>query len=775
MLGSGPRGSGFDSRVPDYLVPVAKRIEQPPPKRPMKVRFLPGTPPVYLCYHYPIMENRVILELRNPRDSEETPEAAAQFFAALPYLKSTLWQRLAGTPTPITLEIATINQITYFLIIMPKNVQSYIESQLTASYPKIIISPIRDYIPPQEQLKHPSFGQLVLSAASYFPLKTYKEFQDVDPLATVLGTMAKAQPDDFMLVQYLISPAPSNWQTKGVSATERGMPVIGGEPGETKPHPQKDLIDKKISETAFRTGIKIITDAETKTRAGQLLKNLTGSFGSFTVGEGNSLSLKTPVLRKKQFLNSILSRSLRHTAKGNYLNISELATLYHLPNKTLSKIRNLAWGATLLGEPPENLPISTNLTDAEKREINFLARTEFKNRMQIFGIKRPDRRRHIYIIGKTGTGKSTLIANQVIADMRNDEGLAVIDPHGDLSEILLDYIPSKRINDVVYFDPSDSKRVVRINPLEVIDPKHAELVASGIVAIFHKLYYYSWGPRLEYILRNSLLTLVQKPNSTLLDIPRILTDDRFRQSVVDKMPEDVLKTFWIKEFNQMNPRLRSEAISPILNKVGQFITSPTIHGVISSPQSSINIENIMNNGKILIANLSQGKLGEDNATLLGAMLITRLQLAAMNRINIPESERRDFYLYVDEFQNFATTSFIKILSEARKYRLDLILANQYMAQLHEDLEKAIFGNAGTLISFILGAEDANHMMREFGGIYTEEDLVSLGKFQIVSKLSIDNATSTPFPAITLPLPRSKNQNRPKVLRISRERYAKPVK
>jgi hypothetical protein len=721
------------------------------------------------------MENRVILELRNPRDSEETPEAAAQFFAALPYLKSTLWQRLAGTPTPITLEISTINQITYFLMIVPQEVQSYIESQLTASYPKIIISPIRDYIPLPENLKHPSYGQLVLSAASYFPLKTYQDFKDVDPLATVLGTMAKAQPNDFMLVQILVSPAPGNWQSKGISAIEKGVPVIGGEPGETKPHPQKDLIDKKVSETGFRTGIKVLTDANTKTRSQQLLKNLAGSLGSFTIGEGNSLSLKTPTLRKTQFLNSIYSRTLRKTPKGNYLNISELATLYHLPNKTLSKIRNLAWGATLLGEPPENLPVSINLTDEEKREINFLARTEFKNRMQIFGIKRADRRRHVYIIGKTGTGKSTLIANQAIADMRNGEGLAVIDPHGDLSEILLDYIPSNRINDVVYFDPSDTQRVVRINPLEVTDPNHAELVASGIVAIFHKLYHYSWGPRLEYILRNSLLTLVQKPSATLQDVPRILTDDRFRQSVVDKMPEDVLKTYWISEYAKMNPRLQSEAISPILNKVGQFITSPTIRGVISSPQSSVDIEDLMNSGKILIANLSQGKLGEDNAALLGAMLITRLQLAAMNRINIPESERRDFYLYVDEFQNFATTSFIKILSEARKYRLNLILANQYIAQLVEDLEKAIFGNAGTLISFIIGAEDAHHMIHEFGGVYTEDDLVSLGKYQIVIKLSIDNATSTPFPAITLPLPRSKNQNRPKVLRVSRERYAKPVK
>jgi len=721
------------------------------------------------------MEQRVILELRNPKNSEETPEAAAQFFAALPYLKSTIWQHLAGTPTPISLEIATINQITYFIMVIPADVQQYIESQLSASYPKIIVSTIKDYLPTAAQLKHPSAAQLVLTSASYFPIKTYKELKDVDPLATILGTMAKAQADDFMLVQYLVSPAPRNWQSAGASAVEKGVPVVGGEPGETKAHPQKDLIDQKISETGFRVGIKLLTDSESKSRSQQLLQNLSGAFGSFSIGEGNSLGLKYPLLSKKQFLASIIMRTFRHTAAKNYLNISELATLYHLPNLTLSKIKNVAWGASLLGEPPENLPVAMNLTDEEKREINFIARTEYKNRTQIFGIKREDRRRHVYVIGKTGTGKSTLIANLAIADMRNGEGVAVIDPHGDLSEILLDYIPSSRINDVIYFDPSDSARVVRLNPLEVTDPAHAELVASGIVSIFYKLYSYSWGPRLEYILRNTLLTLVQRPNSTLDDVPRMLTDDSFRQSVLDKLPDDVLKDFWMREYAKMNEKLRSEAISPILNKVGQFVTSPTIRGVISSPVSSVNLEDLMNNGKILIANLAQGKLGEDNAALLGAMLITRLQLAAMNRINIPESERRDFFLYVDEFQNFATTSFIKILSEARKYRLNLILANQYMAQLVEELEKAIFGNIGTLVSFLVGAEDAARLMKEFGGIYTEEDLVNLGKFQIVAKLSIDNATSAPFPAITLPLPKSKNQNRKKVLRVSSERYARPVK
>jgi hypothetical protein len=311
--------------------------------------------------------------------------------------------------------------------------------------------------------------------------------------------------------------------------------------------------------------------------------------------------------------------------------------------------------------------------------------------------------------------------------------------------------------------------------LEVKNPEHAELVASGIIAIFYKLYHYSWGPRMEYIFRNTILTLVKRPGSTLVDVPKMLADKDFRKKIVDKYCGNVLKNFWYKEFEKMSPRLQSEAISPILNKVGQFVTSPMIREIIGHPHSTIDLGEFMNEGKILMCNFSQGKLGEDNAALLGAMFITRMQLAAMNRVKIPEKERKDFYLYVDEFQNFATQSFIKILSEARKYRLNIAVANQYIGQLSEDVQKAIFGNTGTLVSFLVGAQDAHHLSREFGKEYEEDDLVKIGNYQIICKLAIDNLTSTPFYALTLPLPDCKNQNRDKVLQLSRERYTKPVK
>ena len=282
----------------------------------------------------------------------------------------------------------------------------------------------------------------------------------------------------------------------------------------------------------------------------------------------------------------------------------------------------------------------------------------------------------------------------------------------------------------------------------------------------------SWGPRLEYILRNTILTLTHLPQATFLDIPELLTNEQFRAKTIEHLPDRVLKNFWVNEFNKLSPQMRSESISPILNKVGQFLSSQTIRNIVGHPVSTIDLEQMMNEGKIILVNLSQGKLGEDSSALLGAMIITKMQLAAMNRVYLAEAERRDFYLYVDEFQNFATQSFIKILSEARKYRLDLTLANQYVGQIDEDVQKAIFGNAGSLISFSIGASDSRVLVREFGDKYEEGELVGLGNYQTVMKLSIDNQTTSSFSATTLPLPRSKNQNREKVIRSSRERYTK---
>jgi hypothetical protein len=523
------------------------------------------------------------------------------------------------------------------------------------------------------------------------------------------------------------------------------------------------------------TGLRILAVSDGKERARSLANGFAGAFGVYTLGDGNSLVPSRPAFWHGAGLEkAFLTRSGSLIPRYQIFSAAELASLWHPPGLSLTGIKNISWGALLTSEAPENLPVSTE-SDEEKKEINFFARTEYKNKVATFGIKRGDRRKHLYIVGKTGTGKSTMIANMAINDMRNGEGLAVIDPHGDLCDALLDYVPSFRINDVAYLDPSDLEYPFHINPLEVKNPAFKELIASGIVSIFYKLYHYSWGPRLEYILRNTILTLLSVPQSTLLGVPELLTNENYRAKVVEKMTDQVLRNFWVNEFNKMSPQMKSEAVSPILNKVGQFLSSQTIRNIVGHPVSTIDLEEMMNQGKIILVNLSQGKLGEDNSALLGAMLITKIQLAAMNRVYQSEAERKDFYLFVDEFQNFATNSFIKILSEARKYRLDLTLANQYIGQIDEDVQNAIFGNAGSLASFGVGATDARILSREFGEKYEEEELVGLGNYQIILKLSIDNHTSTPFSGITLPLPRSRNQNREKVVRSSRERFTKQVK
>lgn len=720
----------------------------------------------------------VLLEVKNSRDSEETPAAMEQIFAALgaSYRGGGLLRTLLGrgrTPGYFSFELVSVNSGIHFFVAIPPAAQAYVESQLTAQYPKLLLAPVSDYAPHFLSLPH-TIGQLVLTSPFYYPLKTYKDVRDLDILASVLGQMAKLPVAEAIAIQIRLEPAGSAWQSTATRVVAAGVPDPSSPTGRTRNHPHARLIETKIAQVGFRAAIRVMSVASTQDQARSLMGTLAGSYGVFTLGEGNALVLSSPAFwQKKKLERAFVARSGELTPRHQVLGASELASLWHPPGLALSMIKNISWGAPLTGEAPENLPIATEDTE-EQRRINFFARTEYKNKVVTFGIKKDDRRKHVYIVGKTGTGKSTMIANMAINDMRNREGVAVIDPHGDLCDIVLDFVPSYRVNDVAYLDPSDSQHPFHLNPLEVKNETYRELVASGIVSIFYKLYYYSWGPRLEYILRNAILTLLNVPSSTLLQVPELLTNEHYRAKVVEKLSDQVLKNFWLNEFAKMSPQMKSEAVSPILNKVGQFLSSQTIRNIVGSPVSTVDLETMMNEGKIVIVNLSQGKLGEDSSALLGAMIITKMQLAAMNRVYQPEEERRDFYLYVDEFQNFATRSFIKILSEARKYRLNLTLANQYIGQIDEDVQKAIFGNTGSLVSFSVGATDARILSKEFGLKYKEEELVGLGNYQTVLKVSIDNHTSTPFSATTLPLPRSRNQNREKVIRSSRERYTKEI-
>lgn len=407
----------------------------------------------------------------------------------------------------------------------------------------------------------------------------------------------------------------------------------------------------------------------------------------------------------------------------------------------------------------------------KNKDITFFGKTTFRGEQRKFGIKTDDKRRHIYIIGKTGMGKTELLKNMVVQDIRRGNGVGFVDPHGEAAEELLNFVPQERIKDVVYFNPADMEYPIAFNIMEDVDVEYRHLVAGGLMAVFKKIWPDVWSSRMEYILNNTILALLEVPSSTLLGINRMLADVEWRGDIVERLQDPVVKAFWTKEFARYTQRYEVEATAAIQNKIGQFTSVPLIRNIIGQTSSTINMRKIMDEKKIFIVNLSKGRIGEEASRLLGALLITKLQLAAMSRVDIPEAARNDFNLYIDEFQNFSTESFATILSEARKYRLSLILAHQYITQMEEKVRDAVFGNVGTLLVFRVGADDAEFLEREFAPEFTAQDLVNLPKQNILVKLAIDGVTSRPFSAETLPPVTPIDASyREQIVNFSRENY-----
>ena len=407
----------------------------------------------------------------------------------------------------------------------------------------------------------------------------------------------------------------------------------------------------------------------------------------------------------------------------------------------------------------------------EKEKITFFGRTTFRGEKKKFGIKEDDKRRHVYIIGKTGMGKTELLKNMVAQDILTGKGIGFIDPHGEASEELLRLIPEERVKDVVYFNPADLENPIAFNIMEDVSAEYRHLIAGGLMGVFKKIWPDVWSSRMEYILNNSILALLEIPGSTLLGVNRLLSDSEWREGIINQVKDPIVKAFWLKEFARYTQRYEVEATAAIQNKIGQFISAPLIRNIIGQEKSTIDMRSIMDEGKILIMNLSKGKIGEDSSRLLGALLVTKLQLAAMSRVDISEKERKDFILYIDEFQNFSTDSFANILSEARKYRLSLVLAHQYIAQMEEKVRDAVFGNVGTMITFRIGADDAEFLEKEFSPEYFIEDMVNLSKQNIVVKLMIDGITSRPFSAETLPPIKKQDKSfEEEIIDFSRNKY-----
>lgn len=723
--------------------------------------------------------SHAFLRLKPAKTDEISPEAAQNLYAAfLNFSRRSTMERILWKPgTTLSMELATIEQKTRLYLASPEKLKHYFTSQILSQYPRTLVS--EDTIDPLDQVragKYSALAWLELTNSYHFPIKTYKLATEANPLAAILGFLGKLSEHEAAHVQILLRGPAS---PKKLERTIRDSMKFTDSEGKVTTNEYSSLLTTKLQAPLLEVQIRLLFAADTEEVLHAKLSELSGAFGSFTLAESNSFSSK-PVQgsRKDALLAKMYERGFYFWQPTLILNLNEIATIFHLPDKSMELVRGIDWGKTIMYESPDNLPVAELCEDEEaRRNINFFGSTEWRNREAVFGIKKDDRRRHTYIIGKTGAGKSTMIANMAINDIRNGDGVAVIDPHGDLSEMILHYIPKRRVADVVYLDPTlSSDRAFGLNLFDPDAVDNMDVIASGIVSVFYKLYHYSWGPRLEYILRNVILSLLHMPETTFMDIPKLLTNDAYRSQVIqvlrDKDP--VLTAFWQDEFNKMNDKLKTDAISPVLNKVGQFLSAQSIRNILNQRTSSFSFDQVMNEGKILILNLSQGKLGEDTTALMGAMFITKIQLTAMKRVHMPEEDRRDFFLYVDEFQNFATTSFIKILSEARKYRLNLTMANQYIGQVDEDIQKAVFGNVGSLATFVVGASDAELFARELGEPFTAQDLVNLGKYEILMKMAIDGLTCTPFAAKTLPLPSVVNDNKDKIIRACLERYYRKI-
>lgn len=674
--------------------------------------------------------------------------------------------------------------------------------------------------------------ELGLADPDMYPIKRYPQFEDkkakvvLDTLASITSTLAKFNdPDEQAWIQIIIRPMEEKWRVryikclrilkKGIflnieslqkayaraytnrnhltriiffpvywffalqglkaGTTALSMGEHGGHDDEieeqvSKTHDKETIVVAamdKVGKLLYEVSLRIvyIPKSPSKELAMIKLREIAGSFKQFNIPHLNGFEIEK-VVSGQEILHHYQQRAMEDSF---VLNTEELATIYHLPNLTVTT-PNISWVRARRLEPPNDLPVTQR---SKVEELTLLGKTNFRSSNQIFGIKTLDRRRHIYIIGKTGMGKSTLLENMIFSDIQAGHGLAVVDPHGDLADAVLNFIPSRRTNDVVVFDPSDRDFPVSFNMLENIDPTLNSIVCSGLVGIFKKIYAESWGPRLEHILRNTILSLLEYPNTTMLGIPRILQDYEFRKRVVRKITDPIVRSFWINEFERLDPKIRVEVISPILNKVGQFLSSPIIRNILGQPKSAVDLRFAMDHKKIVVVNLSKGKIGEDTSSLLGAMMITKFQLDAMSRANIPEKDRTDFYLYVDEFQNFATDSFATILSEARKYKLNLTMANQYINQMPEEVRDAVFGNVGTIMSFQVGFDDAEYLSGQFGDETLANDLVSLSKYTAYTKMLIDGMPSRTFSLDTLPPPSLDHEEgrREKVIRLSRERYA----
>ena len=747
----------------------------------------------------------VLLMLEIPRTNDKKELAAEQLFASLHgILRDKLeMKNSGGVQEHLSFEIVSTGGQIRFYVWTPKVLQSFVEGQIYAQYPTVQIHKVQDdYVDVRDKYQVVYTSEIVLTENDVLPIKTFENFE-VDPLAGITGTLAKLNPDkdEELWIQILTRPIPDDWHksttdkwVKQVKSGQKNLRILGidwvwlitalgalfrppqsgpnGEPVKVelseRAKTQIEKAEEKATKLGYAVKIRLAYLGSDQTDAKLNMQALVGTFKQY-----NSTNLNGFTSIGGTFDRAALdSYKLRQfTDNGFILNISELASVYHLPHTSV-ETPNIVWATSKTAEPPASLPLITGNAEHD-RDISAFGLTNFRGINHQFGMLRRDRSRHVYIIGQTGAGKSGMLELFALSDIFYDQGYCIIDPHGDFAINNLRFVPEKRIKDVIYFNPADVEFPVAFNPLEITDPSRKPNVCSEVIGVLKRMFGDSWGPRLEHILRYTLLALLDRPETTLLDISRMLTDKEFRKETLDYCKDVTVLQFWKHEFGQWNEKQVNESIAPVLNKVGAFTANPIIRNIIGQPKSSFDVRRIMDEGKILVVNLSKGLIGEDNAGILGAFLVTKVQLAAMSRSDIPDvADRRPFYLYVDEFQNFATDSFAVILSEARKYGLNLTVANQYISQMTDSVRDAVFGNVGTTISFRVSADDAPLLSKQFEPTFEAQDLLQMNNRNFVISMIINGEKVPAFSATTLSIPNTPKDNFDAIVASSREKYSR---
>jgi len=692
--------------------------------------------------------NRVLLQVSLPRDNEIKIDAAEQLFSSLVSIGEEPKRFSLKNAPHLTFEIVGMPGDIRFYVSTPSKLRDFVEKQINGAYPDAEISQVSD--PTAKQKKESligseynifseegkvAFASLKLKSENYKPIKIFKDLP-VDPLSSVTSILAKMNPGEGAAIQVIISPAGEQWKKDGrdyLSKTKKNEanPETAKYSSDAK---ELEGIENKISKPGFRTVVRVVISSSSTEAAKSHLENIVNTLSQYT---GQNSFKKNKLRLKGAFLTDFIYRYFPMWNQVSVLSSEELATLFHFPNKSVAT-PGIHWLSSKRAPVPAHVP-TTGL---------FLGRSVFRGISRSVNIERDDRRRHMYIIGKTGTGKTEFLKQMIMQDIKNGEGLAVIDPHGDLIEDILKLTPPQRAEDVILFDPSDTSRPMGFNMLDAESEEQKHFVVNSIIGLMYKLFDPNKtgiiGPRFEHAIRNAMLTVMYEKGSTFVEVVRVLTDAAFVQELLPKVIDPIVKRYWTDQIAQTSDFHKSEVLDYIVSKFGRFVTNKMIRNIIGQSTSAFNFRKVMDEGKILLVNLSKGKIGEENASFLGLVLVPKILVAAMSRQDIPQDKRKDFFLYVDEFQNFATPDFAQILSEARKYRLNLIVANQFIGQMEEEVKNAIFGNVGTVAAFRVGVTDANYLQHEFQPVFSESDLINVDRFNCYMKTLVQGEPVNPF-------------------------------